>query len=178
MKTRFLTVASVVLACVMMGLNSGCKGDDPENLGFTPIGDDGGGLLGIGSDGSGAYGGRFEDKYTRVTNVSFEPVYFAFDSYALAPNEIAKIDLVARHMQSTKNHYLVIEGHCDARGSNEYNLSLGEYRAQGIRSYLTRLGIAEDRIQTRSYGSEKPAVQGSGEVVWSKNRRGEFALYQ
>ena len=75
-------------------------------------------------------------------------------------------------------HVLVVEGHCDERGSNEYNLSLGENRAQAIRATLVSKGIAADRIQTRSYGEEKPAAIGSGESVWSLNRRGEFSLYQ
>ena len=72
----------------------------------------------------------------------------------------------------------MIEGNCDERGSNEYNLSLGELRAISIRDYLVSLGIAPNRVQTKSYGEEKPAVSGSGESAWSKNRRGEFAVFQ
>ena len=73
---------------------------------------------------------------------------------------------------------VVVEGHCDERGSNEYNMSLGENRAIIIRNYLVQNGIAADRIQTRSYGEEKPAVMGSDESAFSRNRRGEFAIYQ
>ena len=72
----------------------------------------------------------------------------------------------------------VIEGNCDERGSNEYNMSLGENRAIIIRNYLIQSGISADRIQTRSYGEEKPAVMGSDESAWSRNRRGEFAIFQ
>jgi peptidoglycan-associated lipoprotein len=73
---------------------------------------------------------------------------------------------------------VVVEGHCDERGSNEYNLSLGENRATIVRNYLVQGGISADRIQTRSYGKEKPAVVGNDESAYSLNRRGEFAIYQ
>lgn len=82
------------------------------------------------------------------------------------------------HLQQNANHVLVVEGHCDERGSNEYNLSLGENRAISVRTRLVQLGVQGDRIQTRSYGEEKPAVAGSGEEAWRLNRRGEFSLFQ
>ncbi len=123
-------------------------------------------------------GARFEDTYQQVHGVAYAPVYFAFDSYVLPPHEIAKVDAVGQHLIATPSHVLVVEGHCDERGSNEYNLALGENRALAVRSYLVNMGIAPDRIQTRSFGEEKPAVMGSGEGVWSLNRRGEFALFQ
>ena len=180
MNMRFAVVANVALVCVLMGMSVGCGKKDlvdgtiPTSDIFNPDGTwgtDSGAL--ISGDGS-----RFEDMYSRVQDVNFSPVYFALDSYALAPQEVAKIDQVARHLQSNSSHVLVIEGHCDIRGSNEYNLALGENRALSVRSYLVNLGIGADRIQSRSYGSEKPAVAGSGEAVWRLNRRGEFALYQ
>ncbi len=123
-------------------------------------------------------GARFEDTLQQVQGVTFSPIYFAFDSYVLPPHEIAKVDAVGQHLIATPGHVLVIEGHCDERGSNEYNLSLGENRALAVRSYLVNMGIQADRIQTRSFGEEKPAVMGTGESVWSLNRRGEFALFQ
>lgn len=123
-------------------------------------------------------GARFEDSLQPVLGSTFAPVYFGFDSYALPPQEMAKIDIVAQDLLQNMKHVLVVEGHCDERGSNEYNLSLGENRAQAIRATLVSKGIAADRIQTRSYGEEKPAAIGSGEAVWRLNRRGEFSLYQ
>ena len=81
-------------------------------------------------------------------------------------------------MNANANVVLVIEGHCDERGTIEYNLSLGEYRSQSVRTYMNNVGISPSRIQTVSYGKERPAVQGSGESAWSKNRRAEFALYR
>jgi len=180
-KMRFMVVANVALACVLMGLNTGCKskkGVDDYSIPTGSILDNT--LGGTDLDGIpiGAIGGRFEDMYSRVQGVNFSPVYFAFDSYALAPQELAKIDQVAQHLQSNSSHVLVVEGHCDIRGSNEYNLALGENRALAVRTHLVNLGVSADRIQSRSFGSEKPAVAGTGEAVWRLNRRGEFALYQ
>lgn len=123
-------------------------------------------------------GARFQDTCQPVHSVAFQPVYFTYDSYVLPPNEIAKVDLVGQHLNSNPSHVLVIEGHCDERGSNEYNLSLGENRAIAVRGYLVNMGIATDRIQTISYGEEKPAVTGYDESAWRLNRRGEFALFQ
>ena len=127
---------------------------------------------------SGASEGKFEDLYTRCTDVDFAPVYFGFDSTVVPQGELGKIDAVVQHLNSKSDRVVVVEGNCDERGSNEYNLSLGEQRASAIRDYLVQLGIAADRIQTKSYGEEKPAVTGGGEEAWSKNRRGEFAIFQ
>ena len=127
---------------------------------------------------SGASEGKFEDLYTRCTDVDFAPVYFGFDSTVVPQGEISKIDAVAQHLTAKTDRVVVVEGNCDERGSNEYNMSLGENRAIIIRNYLVQSGIAADRIQTRSYGAEKPAVDGHDESAWSKNRRGEFAIFQ
>lgn len=120
----------------------------------------------------------FDQSHQRVADINFAPVYFAYDSYQLAPEEVVKIEQVAEFMRNNKDVVLIVEGHCDERGSNEYNLSLGEQRALAIRSYLLNLGIAPERIQTRSFGEERPAVPGHDESAWRFNRRGEFALYR
>ena len=119
-----------------------------------------------------------DPNYARCTDVDFAPVYFGFDASNLAAGEMAKIEAVAEHLQAKANRVVIIEGNCDERGSNEYNLSLGDLRATSIRKYLESLGIEPNRIQTKSYGEEKPAVAGQGEASWSKNRRGEFAIFQ
>ncbi|MBQ6340530.1 MAG: OmpA family protein [Kiritimatiellae bacterium] len=119
-----------------------------------------------------------DPNYARCTDVDFAPVYFGFDATQLAPAEMPKIEAVAQHLQAQPNRVVIIEGNCDERGSNEYNLSLGELRAIAIRDYLVSLGIDAQRVQTKSYGEEKPAVAGQGEGAWSKNRRGEFAIFQ
>ena len=131
-----------------------------------------------GEDGVPATGVPFDQdpNYTRCTDVAFEPVYFGFDASNLAPAELAKIESVATHLKQT-GRVVIVEGNCDERGSNEYNLSLGEIRAIAIRDYLVTLGVDAQVVQTKSYGEEKPAVVGSNEGAWSKNRRGEFAVF-
>ena len=119
-----------------------------------------------------------DPNYARCTDVDFAPVYFGFDASAIVSGELDKIEAVAQHLQQNPNRVVIVEGNCDERGSNEYNLSLGQQRAEAVQKYLMQLEIAPGRIQTKSYGEEKPAVSGSGEAVWSKNRRGEFAVFQ
>lgn len=113
-----------------------------------------------------------------VDGADFAPVYFGFDSTTIPGGEIGKIEDVARDLAANPTHVVIVAGNCDERGSNEYNLSLGENRAIIVRDYLARLGIGANRMQTKSYGEEKPAVMGSGEAVWSKNRRADFELFE
>lgn len=119
-----------------------------------------------------------DSNFTRCTDVDFAPVYFSFDASNLQPSELAKIEAVAKELSAKPNRVVIVEGNCDERGSNEYNLSLGDFRAVSIRDYLVTLGIDAARIQTKSYGEEKPAVAGAGENAWRLNRRGEFAVFQ
>ena len=123
-------------------------------------------------------GARFEDIYKKCTDVDFAPVYFGFDSTVIPAGELGKVDAVVQHLNDRQDRVVVVEGHCDDRGSNEYNMSLGESRAMIVRNYLLQSGITADRIQTRSYGEERPAVEGAGEEVWARNRRGEFVIFQ
>ena len=127
---------------------------------------------------AGASEGKFEDLYRRCADVSFTPVYFGFDSTVVPAGELGKIDAVAQHLASNAGRVVVVEGNCDERGSHEYNMSLGENRAIIIRNYLVQSGITSDRIQTRSYGAEKPAVEGHDESAYALNRRGEFVIFQ
>ncbi|WP_141732254.1 OmpA family protein [Oligoflexus tunisiensis] len=106
-----------------------------------------------------------------------EIVYFAFDDATLTAEGMARLDAIAAHMKNTKEK-LKVEGHCDDRGSVEYNLALGQRRAESVRKYLETVGIGADRLQAVSFGSEKPAVPGKGEEAWAKNRRAEFAFAQ
>ena len=103
-------------------------------------------------------------------------VYFDFDRSTIKSSERSKIEAVANHLKSQPTHKVKVEGHCDERGTEGYNLSLGERRALAVRTYLMNLGIAADRIGTISYGESRPAVEGHTEAAWSKNRRGEFVL--
>ena len=117
-----------------------------------------------------------DPNYVRCTDVDFTPVYFGFDQSAIPQSEMPKIEAVAAHLKQT-GRVVLVEGNCDERGSNEYNLSLGELRAIAISKYLGDLGVNVQSVQTKSYGEEKPAVVGANEAAWSKNRRGEFAVF-
>ena len=99
-------------------------------------------------------------------------IYFAYDSDVLVPSETANLDKIAAYMQQNPSLGLVIEGHCDNRGTDEYNRALGERRANAIRAYLAGKGVADANMKTVSFGEDKPAVSGSGESIWRQNRRG------
>ncbi len=150
--------------------------NDAANAGVANAGAD---LSGIkDEDGTPATGVPFDQdpNYVRCTDVDFAPVYFGFDASNLQQSEMAKIEAVAAHLKKT-GRVVIVEGNCDERGSNEYNLSLGQLRAIAIRDYLVQLGVNVQSVQDKSYGEEKPAVVGSNEAAWSKNRRGEFAVF-
>ena len=110
------------------------------------------------------------------TRLDSSTVYFDFDSYSVNPSELHKIVSLAEMMKGKQGSLLRIEGHCDERGTEEYNRSLGERRALSIRDVLVKEGISISRINTESWGEDRPAVDGNTESAYSKNRRGEFIL--
>lgn len=109
-------------------------------------------------------------------NEATQTVYFAFDDYTLDMSSQDSLSKLAEYMKANPSVVIQIEGHCDERGSIEYNLALGQRRAQSVKNYLAQLDIEDSRLTTISYGEEKPAVEGSNEEAWSKNRRAEFVI--
>lgn len=106
-----------------------------------------------------------------------QTVHFDFDSAAVKSSERSKVDAVATFMKGAPgNVALLIEGHCDERGTEEYNRSLGERRALALREALMAAGADGQRITTRSYGEDRPAVQGHDESAYRQNRRGVFVV--
>lgn len=105
----------------------------------------------------------------------FQAVYFDYDSARIKPSESAKLEAVARALKGTAAK-LVVEGHCDERGTAEYNRALGERRAQAAREELVKLGVDSSRISTASYGKDRPVEMSHDDTAWSKNRRCEFAI--
>jgi peptidoglycan-associated lipoprotein len=103
-------------------------------------------------------------------------IYFDFDRSSIRPDYQPVMEGIADWLNRNGHKQLLIEGHCDERGTSEYNLALGERRSLSVRKYLVGLGISPDRLHTISYGEEKPAVSGHDESAWAENRRAEFKV--
>jgi peptidoglycan-associated lipoprotein len=101
-------------------------------------------------------------------------VYFDYDSYIVKPEFQSLIEAHAQFLKSNSRAKLSLEGHTDERGGREYNLALGQKRADAVRQSLNLLGVSTSQVETVSFGEEKPAVQGTDEAAYSKNRRAEF----
>jgi outer membrane protein OmpA-like peptidoglycan-associated protein len=117
-------------------------------------------------------GNDSEDRDTFLAQM----VHFDYDSSSVRPTDLAKVEIVAQHMVQNPSHNLMIEGHCDERGTEDYNVSLGERRALAVVDELLRLGISQGRIRTTSYGEKIPMADGLTEQAFTRNRRGEFVL--
>jgi peptidoglycan-associated lipoprotein len=114
-------------------------------------------------------------KYAEEKSI-FEDIYFDFDKYDIRPDAKPMLQSVADWLIKNKSSELLIEGHCDERGTNEYNLALGDRRARATRDYLVSLGVASGRIDIISYGEEKPLCAEKTEECWQKNRRAHFVV--
>ena len=194
--TKFFNLLAVALVLAL-----GVVGCHPKPKDTTPIvrrtGQVGGGEKPFGAETPGLQlpteppptvkagpGGEFPlGKRLNVEDYNLDPgrfaantVYFDFDRATIKPGQTGKIDEVVKYLQANPTHAVQIEGHCDERGTEQYNLSLGERRALAVREYLVTAGIQPDRVFTISYGESRPADSGHNEAAWSKNRRGVFVL--
>jgi outer membrane protein OmpA-like peptidoglycan-associated protein len=104
-------------------------------------------------------------------------VHFDFDSSVVKSSEQVNVEAVAAALRLDSATKLLIQGHCDERGTEEYNRSLGEHRALALREALARLAVDANRIRTESFGKDKPVAMGHNEAAWSQNRRGVFVLF-
>lgn len=104
----------------------------------------------------------------------FSDIHFEFNNYDIRAEARPTLKAVADHLTKDSSLKVLIEGHCDERGTSEYNLALGDGRAKATRDYLVSLGIPSARIETMSYGEEKPVCTDQTEECWAKNRRGHF----
>ena len=111
-----------------------------------------------------------------IDSMVFEDVHFDYDDATIKGSEKSILERISEWMVERPGVNIMVEGHCDERGSREYNLSLGEKRALSVRRYLISLGIEADRIFTISYGEEKPLDPRSNEDAWAKNRRAHFLV--
>jgi len=164
-----LQLISVLTAGLLL---AACSSDQPVETASTQ----GAGTTGqTGAATTGAVTpGSVEDFNQNVGNT----VYFGYDRYDLSAEAQAQLQKEAAWLQQYPQHTLTVEGHCDERGTREYNLALGERRSNSISNYLTALGIDKSRVSTISYGKERPICTDSNEACYSQNRRGVSAINQ
>ncbi len=113
-----------------------------------------------------------------LADVTMDAVLFDYDSAQISESERSKLEAVADYLKQNSRVGVIIEGHCDERGSAEYNMALGERRALAARAYLIGLGMDAAAMQTRSLGEENPVNPGHDESSWGKNRRDEFIFFE
>ncbi len=170
MLIRLLTVLALVFT---LSACSSTKDQEGEQVPVSQREDMTGGPLG-GTEytqdgmGAGAMPGTQQDL---VVNVG-DRVFFGYDRYDVSAEAQEILKRQADWLRQYPNVSVTIEGHCDERGTREYNLALGERRATAVKNYLVALGIEASRVNTISYGKEQPAVLGSNEESWAQNRRG------
>jgi peptidoglycan-associated lipoprotein len=111
-----------------------------------------------------------------VRSVLATMIHFDYDKASIRPDDMAMLDQKVAILQANPDLRIRITGHCDERGSDEYNLALGNRRAQAAKQYLVSHGIDASRIETQSFGEERPLVDGHDETAWSQNRRDEFEI--
>jgi len=124
----------------------------------------------LGFDEKGAYRERI------AAQVEAEPIYFDFDRSFISPEYRTILEKKVEFLKEFQEYSLRIEGNCDERSTNEYNLALGDRRADSAKNYLISCGISADRIETLSYGEERPLALGHNEESWAQNRRDDFVL--
>jgi peptidoglycan-associated lipoprotein len=173
MGARIISLLSVL---VLVAGCAGCSSNPKDSGAITTDGDmtpaatapiDGSAM-----NGAGPAPGTQQDLVVSVG----DRVFFGYDKYDLTPEARATIEKQAQWLKTYPHLNVSIEGHCDERGTREYNLALGEKRAMAVRNYLIALGIESSRLQTISYGKERPAVTGSDETSWAQNRRGVLVV--
>jgi len=109
-----------------------------------------------------------------AANDNLKPINFDFDKAVIRPGDAKTLDASADWLRRNSNNLLLIEGHCDERGTIEYNLALGEQRARAVYDYLTNLGVPGTRLSTVSFGKERPICSESSEACRARNRRDQF----
>lgn len=119
---------------------------------------------------------KTEEKITVPEDLRLSTIYFDFDKSNIRSDQRGTLRSNAELLAEYETVKILIEGHCDERGTNEYNLALGQRRSESTKRYLVDYGISISRIETVSYGEERPVDTGHNESAWSKNRRGEFII--
>lgn len=169
MLARTLMIAAVALtlgACSSTDDETAMTDQQPAPLGAGVDGGMGAPVDGV--SGMNVAPGTQEDLATNIG----DRVFFGYDRYDVSDEARIVLDKQAQWLNQYSNLSITIEGHADERGTREYNLALGERRANAVKNYLVALGVSPSRINTISYGKERPAVMGADEASWAQNRRG------
>lgn len=163
---KMLYFATLVVLLLGLGL-TGCSKKAPETA--PQVGTEGaGGTESLETADSGIMEGR--------TSGPMVPVYFEYDSSKITGEQVQRIETNGDFIKKNPSLKIRIEGNCDQRGTNEYNLALGERRAQSAKSYLANLGVNSEQLTTVSFGEEKPLLFGHDEISWAQNRRDDFVI--
>ena len=168
MNNRIIGLAAIGVALMASGCTRRDRTLPPEPPSSSTTGDEDGTDVTDSGVGTTALPGSRADF---IQSVPSDRVLFDFDSYSLDGEDRATLDAQAAWLMRNPNVRVTIEGHADERGTREYNLALGDRRANAARDYLQSRGVAASRMQTISWGKERPAVEGSNEYAWSQNRR-------
>lgn len=166
----FVCLFTLVLA---VALSSCSKKDVVSDEPAINPSEDAGGAAAAGTDGADTSNlGNAGD--TGTASAELGTVYFPFDSYSLTGEARSALKGNADWLKANPSARVQIEGHCDERGTTEYNMALGDRRANAVKSYLAKLGIDKGRMETISYGEERPSDPGHDEAAWGRNRRAVF----
>ncbi|WP_457575738.1 OmpA family protein [Desulfomarina sp.] len=168
---KSVKILLLALICVSVMVLSGCgkKTDTDEGVAVETNSEALGAEESLDSKPLGISEGR--------TTEGMLPVYFNFDSSEIKADQVPRIEVNAEFIKKTDMN-IRIEGNCDPRGTNEYNMALGERRALSAKKYLVNLGVDESRLSTVSYGEERMLLHGHDELSWSQNRRDDFVVVQ
>jgi len=177
--------ARILLIAGLLALVAGCGGSsgtamDDDAYGAGAMADGGPDAQSSGVDDGGyAQGGEFDEGLDGAGGaLDNRVIYFAFDESRVDEQSVALLELHGAYLAGNPGTTVRLEGHADERGSREYNIGLGEKRAQEVRQILLLQGVSSDQLSTVSYGEERPAVLGSDEEAWSLNRRVELVYGQ
>lgn len=163
------TVKSLAILAVMFGLATGCSTNKPTEDTSSTVEQTDTVDAGVGVEDTDV---DMEEDVDPLADLA-TTFYFEFDSAVLKPEARAALTAYAEYFRNTPSS-IRLEGHADERGSREYNMALGERRANAVRDYLVLQGVSRSNIETVSYGEERPAEMGSNEYAWSQNRRVEL----
>lgn len=169
-----LSVLTVLFLCLVVVLASCSKKDvKMEEPLMTPS--EGLEAPAAGAGGSETLGSAAGDASTFPAG-ELEIIYFDYDKYSIRSDARAALKANAKWLKKNSSVSVQVEGHCDERGTTEYNLALGESRAKSVKEYLSRLGVSSSRLSTVSYGEERPQDAGQNESAWARNRRAVFVI--